>query len=34
MTENYVLDIIETIRDVEAIKEVIINMRGNLEDQA
>ena len=30
--ENYILEVVETIRDVEAIKEAIVNMRGNLED--
>ena len=34
MTENYVPDTMETTRDVEAMKEAIVNMRGNLEDQA
>jgi hypothetical protein len=33
MITNYILDRLQTLRDLKAIKEVLISTRGNLEEQ-
>jgi len=34
ITKNYLLDIIKPVREIKAIKTILVNIKGNLKKQA